>query len=251
MAAESPQPDNSSQNEPIDNTQAAYDQVRAAILSGDLAPGSIVSQVRLASELNTSRTPLREALRLLQTEGLVQSDFNRRVRVSPLSVDNLEALYAMRLASEPLAVRLTVPHLTNDDLVRLRADLEALHSQRADALPSDIAEAHRSFHGRLFAGVGERFRRHVADLWDQAERYRVVYQEYDKHRSLLVALATRDHERILEAAEARDSVVCARRVAEHLARNALTIVAKVDGGHDPQVIRESLRHVREGCPGGD
>ncbi len=251
MAAEITQPDNPAQKEPVDNTQAAYEQLRSAILSGDLAPGSILSQVRLASELNTSRTPLREALRLLQTEGLVKSDFNRRVRVSPLSVEDLEAVYAMRLGSEPLAVRLTVPHLTKDDMVRLRADLETLNSQRTDALPSSIAEAHRSFHGRLFGGVGERFRRHVEDLWDQAERYRVVYQEYDKHRALLVALATRDHELILEAAEARDSVLCARRVAEHLARNALTIVAKIDGGHDPHVIRESLRHVREGCPDKD
>lgn len=236
---------------PVDNTQAAYEQLRGAILAGDLAPGSIVSQVRLASELNTSRTPLREALRLLQTEGLVQADFNRRVRVAPLSVDDLEALYAMRLASESLAVRLTVPRLTDDDLVRLREDLEAVHGQHESARPPDIAAAHRSFHGRLFGGVGERFRRHVEDLWDQAERYRVIYQEYDKHRAALVALAMREHELILEAAEARDGVVCGRRVAEHLARSALTIIAKVDGSHDAHVIRESLRHVRDACPDGD
>ena len=251
MDADTQRPGAPGQKELVDNTQAAYDQVRATILSGDLAPGTIISQVRLASELNTSRTPLREALRLLQTEGLVESDFNRRVRVSPLSVDDLEALYAMRLASEPLAVRLTVPHLTNDDLACLRADLEALHSQHADASPASIAAAHRSFHCRLFSGVGERFRRHVADLWDQAERYRIVYQEYDKHRAVLVGLAMRDHALILEAAEARDSIACGRRVAEHLARNALTIVAKIDGGHDPHVIRESLRHLREGAPDRD
>lgn len=246
--ATSPPRETASELEPVDNTLVAYEQVRAAILSGALAPGSVISQVRLAAELNTSRTPLREALRLLQTEGLVQSDFNRRVRVAPLSVADLEALYAMRLASESLAVRLTVPQLTDEDLADLRADLDALHRHPETTLPADIAASHRRFHCGLFSRVGDRFRGHVEDLWDQAERYRIIYQEYDKHRASLVALAMRDHELILEAAEARDGARCSRRVAEHLARNALTIIAKVDGSHDAQTIRESLRHIREATP---
>jgi DNA-binding GntR family transcriptional regulator len=232
---------------PVDNTQVAYEQVRAAILTGALAPGTVISQVRLAAELNTSRTPLREALRLLQTEGLVQSDFNRRVRVAPLSVEDLEALYAMRIALESLAVRLTVSQLGADDLAELRTDLEEVHGQER-ALPQDIAGAHRRFHCRLFSRVGARFRREVEAMWDQGERYRIVYQEYDTHRASLVALAMREHELILEAAQAGDGALCGRRVAEHLARNALTIIAKVDGSHDAHVIREALRHIRDASP---
>src|SRR4051794_25068471 len=71
---------------PIDNTRLAYLQLRRAILDGTLAPGSWVSQVQLAAKLSISRTPLREALRLLQNEGLVHADFNRRVRVRDLSI---------------------------------------------------------------------------------------------------------------------------------------------------------------------
>jgi DNA-binding GntR family transcriptional regulator len=232
---------------PVDSTQNAYSRLRQQILTGALAPGTIVSQVRLASDLQTSRTPLREALRRLQTEGLIESDFNRRVRVAPLSVADLEALYAMRLGSEPLAVRLTVPGLSQADLDALAGDLAAVHAGADGAQPADIALAHRSFHIRLVSGVGDRFRRHVEDLWDQAERYRVIYQEYDRNRSALVALAMRDHEEILAAAQARDGVLCARRVAEHLAHAALTIVAKVDSTHDTRTIRESLRQVCDGC----
>lgn len=227
---------------PADNTLRAHKQVRGAILSGALTPGSWVSQVQLAAQLKVSRTPLREALRLLQTEGLVQSDFNRRVRVAPISIADLEGLYAMRLAAEPLAVRLTVRELTDEDLGELLGAHAAMHT---DDDPATIADNHRRFHLGLVAYAPDRLRRHVEDLWDHAERYRIVYQEYDRHRAALIALAATEHELILRAAEERDAALCSRRAAQHLARSALTIVAKVDGSHDPQVIRDALRHVVE------
>lgn len=227
---------------PIDNTARAYREVRSAILSGTLKPGAWVSQVGLAAELEISRTPLREALRLLETEGLVESAFNRRVRVSGLSIEDLESLYAMRLGTEPLAVRLSVPHLSDNELGELRG---AMHSMNASNPldPSVIAATHRRFHVGLFAHVGERFRRHVEDLWDHAERYRTLYQEDDKHRAALIAVAIEEHELIMQAAEGRDGALCGSRVAGHLARSALTIIAKVDGGHDPHTIREALAQI--------
>ena len=66
-------------------TEAVYQRVREAILEGEIAPGSTMSQVALADELGISRTPLREALRMLQSEGLVDAERNRRVRVAPVS----------------------------------------------------------------------------------------------------------------------------------------------------------------------
>ena len=65
----------------------AYDQLRNKILVGELAPGATFSQVQLATELGVSRTPLREAVRLLQTEGLLRSEPKRRVRVAPLTTE--------------------------------------------------------------------------------------------------------------------------------------------------------------------
>jgi DNA-binding GntR family transcriptional regulator len=225
-----------------DSTLLAHEQVRSAILSGALEPGSSVSQVQLAAELNISRTPLREALRLLQTEGLVHADFNRRVRVAPISIADLEGLYATRLAAEPLAARLSVPNLTREELGDLRAAHSAMH---ADDDPAGIAVSHRRFHVGFAAHAPDRLRRHVEDLWDHTERYRNIYQEYHRHRSALIALAEEEHELILEAAEHGDAALCSRRIAEHLARAALTIVAKVDGSHDPRTIREALRYVLE------
>src|ERR1700732_3938430 len=120
VAAETPR----SATGPTDHTRLAYDRVRLAILDGTLEPGRPISQVRLAGELQVSRTPLREALRLLEHEGLVESDFNRRVRAKPLTMPDLEALTAMRLTSEPLGVRLTTPTLDPERLVEIRAVMD-------------------------------------------------------------------------------------------------------------------------------
>ena len=67
------------------NTEDVYERVRNAILDGQLAPGAVMSQVALAQDLGISRTPLREALRMLQSEGLVEGEPNRRVRVAPMT----------------------------------------------------------------------------------------------------------------------------------------------------------------------
>ncbi len=94
-----------------------HERLRAAILRGEIPAGAATSQAALAKELDAGRTPLREALRMLQREGLVISEPNRRVRIAELSGDDAEELYIMRITLEAVAIRITVPTL---DLGRLR-----------------------------------------------------------------------------------------------------------------------------------
>ena len=101
---------------PDDSVELAYSTIRESILTGKIPPGAIISQVTLARELGTSRTPLREALSRLAGEGLVRSDFNQRMRVSDLDLDDFDQIYAVRLALEPIAIRATVSGL--DDAMR-------------------------------------------------------------------------------------------------------------------------------------
>ena len=227
--------------EGVDTTSRAYSEVRAAILDGTLAPGQWVSRVQLAAQLRISRTPLREALRLLENEGLVETVLNRRLRIAPLSLPDLEALYSLRIAAEPLAVRVSVPHLGD-------AELQAIAQAKDDLdnATSDFATYHRRFHFGLFSHAAPRVRRHVEDLWDHAERYRLLYQRASQ--SALRELSAREHDAILEAAKARDGALCGRLVAEHLARTALTVIVQVDGAHEPRLVRESLRYVLEAAP---
>src|SRR5579872_470104 len=102
-----------------------HDRLRDAILRGEIAPGAATSQAALTKQLGVTRTPLREALRLLEREGLVLSQPNRRVRVADFSIEDLESLYAMRVSLEAVAARLTVPTLRSEDF----AELEGLMAQ--------------------------------------------------------------------------------------------------------------------------
>lgn len=227
------------------STQHAFEELRRRILHGELAPGATFSQVQLSNQLGVSRTPLREAVRLLQMEGLLRAEARRRVRVSPLSTDDFEDLYAIRISLESLAVRLTVPQLTEAEL----ADTKLAYLEWSAAVSqADLAawrESHRRFHFSLYAHAGTRLVDHLSDLWDHAERYRLLQWTHAGDQTQLARLAHRDHAGILEAAQDRDAVLCARRMAEHLARTALMTLVQVDHSHEPTRVRTALAHVPE------
>lgn len=83
------------------SSEQVYERVREAILDGVLAPGTVMSQVALAEDLGISRTPLREALRMLQSEGLIEAEPNRRVKVAPMTPADLEELWMIRVTLVP------------------------------------------------------------------------------------------------------------------------------------------------------
>jgi DNA-binding GntR family transcriptional regulator len=223
---------------------SAYRALRAAILSGELPPGSPVSQVKLAAAYGISRAPLREGLRLLQNEGLVTAIHNRRMRVAPLTLEDLEELYALRLLTETLAVALSVPLLTDEELERARATNDAMH---ASIEADDVAAAdapHREFHLGLVAQAGQRMQAQVADLWDHAERYRSTLLEGPAVRvATHVQLSAAEHDAILEAAETRDGDLCAQGIAKQLTRVGLDVMATLDPTHDPRILRIAIREV--------
>src|SRR4051812_6896620 len=150
-------------------TEAVYQRVREAILEGEIAPGATMSQVALADELGISRTPLREALRMLQSEGLVDAERNRRVRVAPISPRDLEELCVMRVTLEAEAIRLAVPRMTDDDLARLEGyNAEMAHFARAKDYRRWVVP-HQAFHRALPSPAGERFTALLTQLFDHAE----------------------------------------------------------------------------------
>src|SRR3954453_11818039 len=139
-----------------DNVEEVYRRVREAILEGEIPPGTVMSQVAMADHLGVSRTPLREALRMLQSEGLVYGQANRRVTVTPISAADLEELVVMRVALETEAVRLSVARLSPEALASLEGRMaEMAHFAEA----KDYARwrtPHTAFHRGLTAPAGER-----------------------------------------------------------------------------------------------
>src|ERR1700674_2180580 len=159
-----------------DTIMEVHEYLREAILRGDLEASTNLSQVKLAASLGVSRGPVREALRLLQREGLVDAEVNRRVRVASFSVDDLEKLYALRIVNETLGVRASVPHLSQEDIVEQRKAIEEMEEVAGDAAKlADWEAAHRRFHHTLVAYAGRRLVSLIEQLSDHAERYRLVY----------------------------------------------------------------------------
>jgi DNA-binding GntR family transcriptional regulator len=222
------------------NTMQVYRYLRTAILNGELPADAKVSQVRLAATLGVSRSPLREALRLLQNEGLVHGEHNRRMTIATLDPDDLEELYALRLLVEPLGVKLTVPRLTDADLAALRVAYEETKAALASQDIASLHEPHRRFHLGLSGLGGPRLRRQIEDLWDSAERYRRVTLEPSANVETLTRLADMEHDAMLHAAERGDADMCARLVAQQLVRIGSELLTTLDPRRSLIVLRLAL-----------
>jgi len=224
---------------------AVHDRLREAILLGELDTGAPISQVKLALRLGVSRTPLREAVRMLQREGLILSEPNRRIRVAPLSAEDLEELYAQRIVLDALALRRSVPRFEQVELDELRDLLDRMHAVERARLPEEWEGPHRRFHGVLRCHAGARIAASAAVLSDHSERYR---REYLRERGAW-RTAVAEHEEILAACVARDADRAVDVLVRHLARTALTLAATIAPEHDPAAVREALALVLSERPG--
>lgn len=214
--------------------------LRRQILDGTLPPGTILSQVQLAQQLGVSRTPLREALRLLQEERLVLAEHNHRVRVADINLEELESLYASRIMLEPLALALTIPHLSQSDLDAIAQTVEAMYAASAAHDTDAWEQANGRFHELLVAHAEARMRESIKRSIEASERYcRIKFQTIPNAREVAEA----EHAAILAACRERSSDAAVELLARHLARSALTVVAHVDPAYEPTAIRTALRLV--------
>lgn len=211
-----------------DAVEFAYRVIRSDILAGHLPPGGVLSQVRIAAELGISRTPLREALRLLAAENLINGDFNRRMRVAEVSLEDFDQIYAMRIALEPVAVASTLPKLDFAARAALTAHTDDMDSAIARLDLESFRISHRAFHLGLVTGSGPRIRRALEDLWDHSERYRLLYLRHD-YAAPNSASAERlrtsqaDHRLILAAALDGDVAACSDALVAHLHRTLVVV----------------------------
>ena len=208
-----------------DAVTRAHTRLRALIVRGAIAPGSELSQVELARRAGVSTTPLREALQRLEAEGLVESRRNRRPRVRPFEVEDLDSVYAARVLLESLALRVTVPRLLDDDLLALRESLAAM--RRADSRGEIAAweRAHEAFHLGLVARAAPSLREQIETLMARADRYRRLGIRGDTPSGR--AAGDAEHAAILAACEDGDARRAAGLLTAQLARAARTVRARM------------------------
>jgi DNA-binding GntR family transcriptional regulator len=221
-----------------DNVEQVYRRVREAILEGEIAPGAVMSQVALADDLGVSRTPLREALRMLQSEGLVDAQANRRVTVRPISATDVEELVVMRVALETEAIRLSVDRLQPEDIAALEGRLAEM-THFADAKDYERwTLPHNAFHRGLTAPAGERINALLQQLSDHFERYRRVHIARSPKAWLTVG-----HREILDATKSGDREKAGRVLAEHLSATAFDVMELLEPGYDGPRLRQTLEDV--------
>ena len=141
--------------------------LRECILDGTLPPGTKLSQVSLAAQLGISRTPLREVLRMLQEEGLVEIEPNQRTRVAGLDPQELDDVYASRILLETLALSMTIGHFGARARGEARRLLTAMRrAARAGDFDTWFA-AHADYHRVCTAAAGEAMQRQLRAFADR------------------------------------------------------------------------------------
>ncbi|WP_338090699.1 GntR family transcriptional regulator [Planosporangium thailandense] len=192
--------------------EAVLEELRRAILAGELKPGTQIVQDAFAERLGLSRVPVREALKILEGEGQVRYSPHHGYFVTELDVNELLEIYRIRELLESEAVRLSVPLLGDEDLARLEQAIEdmAEASGRKDIVA--LTAANRRFHFSLFEPSGmHRMVRLIRQLWDSSDPYRSLYFGEPVHRDAV----DREHRQILKAARRRDSEGLVHLLDEH------------------------------------
>ena len=218
---------------------ALCDELRHAIVTCRLAPGSEATQMQLAEQFGVSRTPLREALRMLELEGLIVREPNGRFRIAELSLDDIEQLCVIRVSLETAAVRITVPQLTNADHAYLEGLLAEVDRYALVGDWDGFEGPHRTFHMKITSGVGPSYSDQVARLFVHGTRYRQAYARIVTARGRY-AVNHAEHRAMLDAIEAYEPASAAALVAIQCARTVLEIAAKADPEHPMEKVRTIL-----------
>ena len=192
-----------------------YAVVRERILRNVYLPGITLNQAELARALGTSTTPLREALRRLKTEGLVELDAHRDAKVTELSAEEARDLYELRRVLDPLAASLAATRRTRQDVAAMRNALTA--AERTEGLiVAESIVAHRQFHRAVYlSSHNELLSGTLEGIWDRADRY-----EFTRSGQQLPSAERedwgREHRELLDAIVARDAGRAEQIMHDHI-----------------------------------
>jgi DNA-binding GntR family transcriptional regulator len=196
-------------------SELAYTRLRGLILSGDLAPGAVLPQAALAQTIGISTTPLREALRRLKQEGLVDLDAHRDARVRPLDATEARDLLELRRSLDPLAASLAAQRRTESDLAEIRAALDGLEALSTRPSAGQL-ESHHRFHAAIHRASHNALLLEILDgLWVKTDRYRRHGLEAGRSDEEREARAT-EHRQLFEAVRDGDAETAAELMLRHV-----------------------------------
>lgn len=192
----------------------AYVLVRNKILTHEYPPGATLNQAMLARDLSISTTPLREALRRLKSEGLVELDAHRDAHVARLSAEEARDLLELRLALDPMAASLAAERRTKGDIAEMRAASE-IKPLSNDPTVAELV-AHRRLHRAIYnASHNEVLISTLDALWDKADRYRLQGLKVERDQPERDQKAA-EHRELLLTVIAGDAAGAAETMRKHI-----------------------------------
>ncbi len=208
-------------NEYLPLRDVVFNTLRQAILTGELKPGERLMEIHLADRLGVSRTPIREAIRKLELEGLVVMIPRKCAQVARITEKNLKDVLEVRRALDMLAVKLACSRMDDEYKKQLREACDEFARVVKNNNTKDITEADVRFHDIINKATGnDRLIQLVNNLAEQMYRYRLEYIKDAAYHNRLVA----EHEEIYSAIMDGDEERAAKAVVLHIDNQEATII---------------------------
>ncbi len=211
-------------NEYLPLRDVVFNTLRQAIITGEFAPGERLMEISLANRLGVSRTPVREAIRKLELEGLVIMIPRKGAQVARITEKNLRDVIEIRTVLEEFAAALACERIDQEGIQNLKDAHEQfiLSIEEGDVL--DIVEKDEHFHDIIFHSTcNERLISIINNLREQFYRYRMEYIKDTRQRSIIV----KDHKELLDAISSRDSVKAKKLMRIHLSNQQQEIMNNI------------------------
>ena len=212
-----------------------FKTLRQAILKGELEPGERLMEIQLAERLGVSRTPIREAIRKLELEGLVLMIPRRGAEVAKISEKNLRDVLEVRRSLEELAIDLACQRIQEEELETLREAQKEFAAAIAVGDAMEIAQTDEKFHEIIYSGTGnQKLMQILSNLREQMYRYRLEYIKDANKRLILLV----EHEQILKALSLRHVQEARLAVREHIDNQEITVLKNLKEQEENDVQRK-------------
>lgn len=200
-------------NEYLPLRDVVFNTLRQAILRGELKPGERLMEIQLANKLGVSRTPIREAIRKLELEGLVLMIPRKGAEVAEITEKSLLDVLEVRRALEELAVKLACDRMTKEQMQQLKEAAKEFEETLKLNDVTKFAEADVKFHDVIFMATDNpRLIQLLNNFREQMYRFRVEYLKRRQYHHILIA----EHEEIIERIEKHQKEEAAEIVRKHI-----------------------------------
>lgn len=206
----------------------AYDYLKQAIVKGDIPPGQRLIESRLSEQMEVSRVPIREAVKKLEQEGLVEKTGVRGFEVKKLTREEIEETLGIRALLESYAAYLATEHINDSILKKLEGSIEAYRKAFEKGDTEKLTQLNTQFHEIIYkaAGSGKLYSL-INSFRDAVHRYRrqlLACQHYAR-------MSLQDHEEMVEAMRKKDKKKVEDLVKKHILRGVDIIMQELDAGH--------------------